>query len=153
MVIAFEPTTDVAFVRSVFLNPAITPGMVDDSVPEPEKLDFDGLPGIFVKALYDGLVAGCFWLLRHDDAIEVHTALLPDFHGKRAVQIGRALVPWIFEHTGAARITSYAWSDSPAVAWFCRMVGMKPTRTEPWPNTRHGRAVDITYYAITPTLN
>ncbi len=124
--------------------------MKDDSCPEsPEMLggaDIKAIPGFFLRVLADGVPSGCWWLIWAGDKVEAHTAL--DLRGRDAVRATKAAIQWVWDNTGAAAIGSYAWSDSPAVSWFCRAVGMKAGETAKWPATRDGAAVDITYFNI-----
>lgn len=150
--ISVEPTTDEQYIKSVFLNPTIYAQMKDDASPsDPAVLagaDIKSIPGFFLRALIDGVPAGVWWLIWKGDAVEAHTALLPECRGARAIKATKMAIQWVFDNTNASAITSYAWSDSPAVAWFCRAVGMTKTETKPWPATRNGVPVDISYYAI-----
>lgn len=150
--ITVEPTQDELYIKSVFLNPTIYADMKDDSCPsEPTMLggvDLKAIPGFFLRVLMGNKAVGCFWLIWKGENVEAHTALLPACRGRNAIRATRQAIAWVFEHTGAKAITSYAWSDSPAVAWFCRAVGMVETHSEPWPSTRGGKSVDISYFKI-----
>jgi hypothetical protein len=150
--ITVEKTTDESYIKSVFLNPAIYADMKDDSCPdEPEVLghaNIMSIPGFFIKALVGGVPAGAWWLIWKGDEVEAHTALLDNCRGRDAIRATKAAIEWVWANTKAAAITSYAWSDAPAVNWFCRAVGMAPTTTAPWPSTRCGHAVTITYFKI-----
>lgn len=149
--ITIEKTTDDDYIKSVLFDPQISQSMRDDSVPDPEKLrhvNILAIPSIFLKVLYNGVAAGLFWMIPKGDTFECHTALLPNCRGRCAIRAAIAAKDWIFNYTTAREITSYAWSDSPEVAWFCRAIGMRKLHTAPWPNTRNGKPVDITYYAI-----
>lgn len=150
--ITVEPTTDESYIKSVFLNPTIYAEMKDDSCPESPTMlsgvDIKAIPGIFLRVLMGSESVGAFWLIWKGDTLEAHTALLPVCHGRNAIRAARAAMLWVWEHTGARAVTSYAWSDSPAVAWFCRAVGMTADRTEAWKATRSGKPVNITYFNI-----
>ncbi len=152
MNITVEKTEDEIYIKSVFLNPTIYAEMKDDSCPESPTMlggvDLKAIPGFFLRVLMGGNPVGCFWLIWKGESVEAHTALLPVCRGKNAISATRKAIAWVFANTGAKAITSYAWSDSPAVAWFCRAVGMNLTHTEVWPNTRNGRTVDIAYFKI-----
>lgn len=151
-VITVEPTSDESYIKSVFLNPSIYADMKDDSSPsDPSVLadrDIMGIPGFFLRVLMDGVACGVFWLIRKDGGVEAHTALLPTCRGRAAITATRKAMQWVFDNTDAAFIRSYAWSDSPAVAWFCRAVGLKPAERAPWPNTRNGASVDIQWFNL-----
>lgn len=150
--ITVEQTADESYIKSVLLSPSIYAQMKDDSCPvEPAVLggvDIRAIPGFFLKAIVDGAPAGLWWLIWKGDTVEAHTALLENCRGRTAIRATKAAIEWVFGNTMARAITSYAWSDSPAVAWFCRAVGMSPDRTEPWPATRQGRPVTITHFSI-----
>jgi hypothetical protein len=150
-VIAVEPTTDEAYIRAAFLSPEIYAQMSDDSCPPASALDMGALksiPGFFLRVLLDGVASGCWWLIWKGDTVEAHTALLGECRGRKAITATKQAIRWVFENTGARAITSYAWSDSPAVRFFCRAVGMSETETKPWAATRGGKPVTITYYSI-----
>lgn len=150
--ITVERTTDEAYIKSVFLNPTIYDAMRDDSCPvEPSALQQTAImsvPGFFLRALIGGRPVGCWWLIWKGESVEAHTALLPECRGRDAVEATRKAIAWVFANTPARTITSYAWSDAPAVKWFCRAVGMHSTETRKWHATRHGKPVDISYYEI-----
>lgn len=149
--ITVEPTTDDAYIKSVFLSPSIYAQMSDDASPAPEMLRIEAIksiPCFFLRPLLDGVPAGVWWLIWKGDRLEGHTALLPNCRGRAAIMATRMALDWIWKNTRAASVTSYAWSDSTAVAWFCRACGLALDRTEPWPNTRGGKKVDITYFTI-----
>lgn len=151
-IITVEQTTDEAYIKSVFLNPAIYKEIKDDSCPdEPailSEVDIKAIPGFFLKAAVNGESAGVWWLIWHGDSVEAHTALLDNCRGRDAIRATKDAISWVWRNTGAKAITSYTWSDSPAVAWFCRAVGMHPTSTDPWLATRNGATVSITHFII-----
>lgn len=151
MNIAIERTTDEAYIKSVLLNPTIYAGIKDDSCPMDSKDLPHGyafrIPGFFLRLLLDSKPAGVFWLIWKGESVEAHT-LLDGCRGRAAIDATRQAITWVFANTSAKAITSYAWSDSPAVAWFCRAVGMEMDRTEPWPTTRSGKSVDISHFTI-----
>lgn len=141
----------MGYVREVMHDPEIYAGMTDDSCPASDKLDdasIESIDGFFLRVLKDGVSAGWYWLIWKGDGVEAHTALLPNCRGKSAVVATRMAIRWVFENTVARVITSYAWSDSPAVRFICRAVGMAEGRTEPWHATRRGLPVRITYFSI-----
>lgn len=151
-VITVDKTTDESYIKSVFLNPSIYQSMKDDSCPaEPSMLagtDIKAVPGFFLRALVNGIPAGVWWLIWKGDKLEAHTALLENCRGRDAIQATRKAMEWVWENTQARSISSYAWSDSPAVTWFCRAIGMSPDETKLWPCTRNGHEVTITYFSI-----
>jgi len=150
--ITVEQTTDETYIKSVLFNPDIYPAIRDDSCPEESStlygVNIMAIPGFFLRVLVDGIPAGVFWAIWKERRIEAHTALLENCRGTRAIKATRAAIKWAFANTAAESVDSFAWSDAPAVKWFCRAVGLSEGRTEKWPNTRNGKPVDITYYSI-----
>lgn len=154
MNVTVEPTTDEPYIQSVFLNQEIYNEMRDDSCPVDSAIlsgnmpVVKSIPGFFLSAIVDGIPAGCWWLIWKGRKVEAHTALLENCRGRKAIVATRMAIKWVFDNTSAEAITSYAWSDSPAVAWFCRAVGMTSRHTEKWPSLRKGKPVDITWFEI-----
>jgi hypothetical protein len=150
--ITVSPTTDIDYIKSVFLSPAIFFAMRDDSCAEsPVGYKFPALEemgGYFLRVAKDGADAGVFWFRSVANSLEAHTALLPGCRGRDAITAAKLAVQWIFDNTGIQRITSYAWSDSPVAAWLCRMAGLEEFDEQPWLSTRNGRPVNITYFQI-----
>ncbi len=153
--ITIKLTTDKSYIESIFLNPDITNQMRDDAskdiTAEQFMLGLQILGGFYLKVIKDGVDAGLFWLRPLQDGLEAHTALLPSCRGKDAVKATRMAIKWVLDNTETPYISSYAFSDSPAISWFCRAVGMAPFKTEPWTSTRNGKPVDITYFKINRT--
>ncbi len=150
--ITVEQTTDEAYIKSVFLNPTIYAEMRDDLCPAeakdlPHHYAFE-ISGFFLRVFVDAVPAGFFWLVWKGDEVEAHTALLENCRGRAAINATKIAIDWVFKNTPAKAITSYAWSDAPLASWLCRMVGMACDRTEPWPNPRNGKPVNISYYAL-----
>lgn len=152
MNLRIEQTTDETYIKSVLFNPTIYASMCDDSCPkEPTVLfgvDIKAIPGFFLKVLINDIPCGLYWAIWRGDHVEAHTALLETCRGRNAIKATKAAIRWVFDNTSAKSVDSYAWSDCPAVKWFCRAVGMTETKTEKWPNTRNGASVNITYFSV-----
>lgn len=149
--IEVEPTKDKQLIASVFLNPTIYAAMSDDSCPKDGHVLLGAImaiEGIFLKVTRGTELCGVFWFRGAPPSLEVHTALLPSCRGSDAIMAARKAAEWVFGQTDATEITSYAWSDLPAVRWFCRALGMTQTKTEAWKETRNGQRVDITHFSL-----
>lgn len=150
--IRVEHTTDEAYILSVFLNPKIYAEMRDDSCPaEPTILgnrNLKSIPGFFLRVFVSDVPAGAFWLVWKGAILEAHTALLENCRGRDAIRAARLAMRAVFSETLAPAVSSYAFSDSPRVQWFCRAVGMRETGREPHLHTRSGRPVDVIHYDI-----
>ncbi len=152
MNISIEPTTDVLYIKSILMNQDIYSATKDDSLPATpafiDDIDVLSIPGFFLKVMADGVQAGLFWLIWKGSGVEAHTGLLPNCRGRNAIKATKMAIDWVFSNTKATFINSHAWSDSPAVKWFCLAVGMSHDRTEKYKSTRNGLPVLISHYTI-----
>lgn len=153
--ITVEQTTDIAYLDQVMHDPRISAAMTDDNYPDPTKFSIapamEKYPSLFLKVLVDGTPAGWFWF-RDDPSspftLEVHTALLPNCRGRAALQAGQNAMDWVFGHTPCQLLTTFAWTDDPAPAWFADHMGFDRVGQEPYPCTRRGKPVDIIHFSF-----
>lgn len=149
--ITVERTDAIDLLREMVADPSVYRSMADDASPAAEALPLDRLQGIGARlynVLKDGLGVGVFVLFpKPDDAWEAHTVLGPKCRGKDAVVAARLFLQRAFAD-GAKLITSYAFSDAPAVKWFCRVMGLRETGSAEHANTRNGQPVRVHFYAI-----
>jgi hypothetical protein len=151
--ITVEPTTDIAFIDSVMHDPSVLPGLLDDSFPNPQAFSVGmvlaKIKGVILKISEDGVGRGWLWFIEKGQKIyEAHTALLTTLRGSRAVRAVKMCVRWLFDHTDCEEIRSYAMSDAPQVLLFAKWVGLNPYLTEPYPVTRQGKEVSITWLSV-----
>lgn len=150
--ISLEFTQDQDYIKSVFFNTEIFPFGCDDNSlarrDEMKAIDLLSIPGFFLKVMVDGVPAGVFWGTWHNRIVDAHVALLDNCRGKNAVEATKQFIKWVFSNTFAESVEAGVWSDTPAVSWLCRTIGMMESYTKPWPNTRNGQPVDITYFVI-----
>lgn len=150
--ISVEKTDDMDYVSLILCDSSMRKSMIDDSCQSDVSKIVDAIkkmPGFFLSASVNNHKAGIWWLRWISDSeVEAHTALLPACRGRSAIIATKEAISWVFENTQATKISSYAFSDSPKVDWFCRAVGMSQSETKDWPNTRDGKPVKITYFTI-----
>jgi hypothetical protein len=150
--ISVERTYDVALLDSIIRNPSIYAGMCDDKCPKSAALVSVGAmvdAFVFILVRNDNDPCGCFIYEPHGRTFAVHTALLPTCRGRNAINAAILSLDWVFNRTECEKVTSYAFSDSPQVAWFARVVGLEDVGQEDYPNTRDGKPVTITKFEIT----
>ncbi len=152
--ITVEPTTDTDYMQEVISNPKVYQDTKDDSLPpSPAFVDFQGLMEagvVFLKAIRDGISAGIFMFVPKGRGVyEAHTILLPNCRGSAAIKAARAAVSWMFGRTICREVRSYSFSDTPAVQWFAKAVGLHEISRQPHPSTRGGKPVEMIYYATT----
>lgn len=96
-----------------------------NSVPYPEHVP-DWLPintvRSFVLGVYTDKLVGCFPLIKHDDAIEINVAFLPEHRGEFAVESARQAFEWIWGNTPFRRIIANI--KLPHVERFAEKCGM-----------------------------
>jgi hypothetical protein len=148
-----NPTTDVDYIDSIMHHPEVMPGLVDDFLDNP-SMESSGpalakFHNVVLRVDDGGTGQGWIWFLdRGNRSWEAHTALLPCCRGAKAVRAAKLCVRWMFDHEDCDEVVSYAWSDSPKVLLFARWVGLAPFKTEPYPATRNGKKVDITWMSV-----
>lgn len=146
-------TLDLDYVADTLESPDVLPFVVDDSSPamshEQIVEGFHRIGGLFLAVLRGTERVGAFWFrLTEPATYEAHTMLLRSCRGRDAVEAGKAAIAWVFAHTDCTRIISHAFSDSPAVSWFCRKVGLTQYDRTKHSATRGGREVDFIRYHL-----
>jgi RimJ/RimL family protein N-acetyltransferase len=150
--IVVRPTRDIAFIQRTVDRPEINEAIRDDS--NPEKLtaaDWVGTEGnIFLRVDVGTQVAGFLAFLPKElGYAELHTCLLPEFHGGVARQIAAVAFAWVFENTPIHTITTMVFSHARHINLMARWVGFKETHRAPWPNPVKGYPAVAVYYELT----
>ena len=161
-------TRDAGYINSVLSHPAIFEATRDDSCPaSASAIDaalFVNRPGyIFLKV---GEVSnrarasenrkskienplGLFMLEPQGRGHIVHTCLLPECRGARAIRAGKLGVAWMFTRTPTAALVSHCWETRPEVLWFAKRVGFEPRTFAPWPFRVNGAQIFSTGVCLT----
>ena len=128
--IRLEVTTDMEYLDSVARKPEIYEMISGDHSSERERFSVGDLvaghQAIFLRVWLKGLAAGFFafvWL--PGDCLEVHTLLSDNCRGKKAVEVGRKAIKWVFAHTSARALMGDCPDWNPAVAVFARRCGLR----------------------------
>lgn len=96
-----------------------------NSVPYPERVPewFNiNTPVSFALGVYVEKLVGAFPLLKHENAIEINAAFLPEYRGKFAVDAAKEAFTWIWDNTSFRRII--ADIQEPHVARYAHRCGM-----------------------------
>jgi RimJ/RimL family protein N-acetyltransferase len=100
----FERTLDMEQVRQIVTHPRVYGHVSDDSAPPASS--YKPNPDLFyLLARFNDVLLGCWVFLQMEDAWEVHTCLLPNAYG-RAKIAGRKMLDWLWQNTGAKRVTA-----------------------------------------------
>lgn len=76
-----------------------------------------------VRVSVDGRSGGCFLCIQNEPRVyDIHTLLLRNCRGRRAVEAGRKGAWLLFEH-GAEALTATCPEHLPEVRWFAQAVG------------------------------
>jgi RimJ/RimL family protein N-acetyltransferase len=151
-VITFRITTDLGYVRAVFTHPDVWPFVCDDAHPGPEHfvpLEHDSV--VYLVPESDGEPMGVVMLQAQGAvAAEMHSALLPAFRGKPAVEAFRALLAYL---PGAFPAVKYLRTWVPAfnrpALLAARRVGFVERGVEPLAYLKHGALCDHHLFGVT----
>jgi len=128
--VTIERTQDAALVKSIITHPRIYPSVTDDGAPRPEL--FDASEAVKHKNVYFLLarageeLLGCFMLHSHNAVLyEVHTCLLPNAWGPRAVEAGVAGRRWMFANTPCEKIMTFVPQGNGLAFKFAKRCGMQ----------------------------
>jgi hypothetical protein len=138
------PCHDPAYIDEVLgaLFDQITIDGFDSAPPGETALELPGL--LFLQVMDGDERRGLFMFNGH----EVHTMLMPEFRGRRAINAGKAALAWIWANTSFDRVTSYAYSNAPHVLLYAKLVGLRPVGVIDEGVTIHGRRVQTTRLEI-----
>ena len=147
MNLELQRSHDLDYLNRMVNHPSIFPFIKDDTVTENVDLSaLDTNSNFLLKALADGKEAGFFVLLATDNGIELHSALLPEFRGKTAIDFGNLVISWTAKHTNYDKLTTWAWDFARNVIWAIKKVGVKEESRVDYPNTVNGKnALKINY--------
>jgi RimJ/RimL family protein N-acetyltransferase len=152
--LSVNPTRDLAWIDGVLRDPAVFPTIADDSCPDPQALSaaalLDNPASVFLRVEQDGAAVGFFAFLPTENPheYELHTNLLPVCRGARALAAFRLAADYLFAHTDAREIVSFAFSNNPAAALMMRLAHFVARGEEPHRATVGGQQVDCRWYAL-----
>jgi RimJ/RimL family protein N-acetyltransferase len=120
--------------REFYLDARVWGPMQCDGAPDADQVDFDELSSarmgfncIFVKAEYDGVLAGLFMFhMTTTHCYDIHSALLPEFWGRGiAYKLGYGACLWMVENTPCEKITTSVPEFNEAARQMAMMAGMR----------------------------
>jgi RimJ/RimL family protein N-acetyltransferase len=124
--ITFEPTHDLALIRSIFVHPRVWPYISDDGSPAVENFQPIDHAGVLYLLAFDGETLLGLWMFVQQNAVtvEVHTALLPGHGYRRGREAARGAAEWIWAHTKCQRIFTNVPACNRIARKFAEAAGM-----------------------------
>ena len=98
-----ERTFDSKLINYVLNHPRIRKHVNDDAS---DGVVYPVLDSIYYLAAYENdIIAGMFVVFQLNGVtMDAHSAILPGFYGKKAIEAGKKAISWVFENTGALKI-------------------------------------------------
>lgn len=139
----FQPTRDLELVRRVMTHPKIYRHLADDGCPPPDEFRPADHPAILYLTVWQGDELLGLWMLVPHNAVcwEAHTALLPSAWG-RAREAARAMLAWLWAHTGCRRLIGAVPRSNRLAAKLARDAGMREYGVNEKSFLRQGRLED-----------
>jgi RimJ/RimL family protein N-acetyltransferase len=122
----FERTTNAVLIKLILRHPAIWPHVGDDFAPSAEAFE----PNLDSRLWYvtahdaDELLGLFLFVPQTTVCWESHVSMLPSAWGRRALQAGRDVIPWLFAHTTCRRLIGQISEGNPRAIWYAKAAGM-----------------------------
>lgn len=108
MGLTFERTFDFDLVRWIITHKRVYAGVKDDFSPAPSDYPVATHPGIWYVLVKEKTKLLGMFVFIPENAIcwEVHTCLLPEGRGSKAIEAARGVADWIWANTTCQRIVT-----------------------------------------------
>lgn len=118
----FATPADDALLTSILMHPQVRQWVSHDGAPTFDPTRYTAHPKSFAV-----LVDGGAWLAPalEDRAYGVHTALLPDLRGQRALDAAAAALEFAFLRTDAEQLWTMVPENNPRALWFALRSGFR----------------------------
>lgn len=151
MKIELQPSHDVGYFNRMVNHPEILPAVRDDR--RTGALDLTALDdgnNILLKVLVDDREAGFIIMLvrPEEDALEMHSGMLPDFRGRIALEVGRRVIDWAVHQTSFRKLVTWAWDVARHTCFMARIIGFTEESRSDWPYTVAGKKVQRVLFNI-----
>lgn len=141
----FATLGDEELLRSIVTHPSVRKHTECDGAREFDPTAYTAHPKS--RAI---LVEGGCWLLAalEQDAYGVHTCLLPECRGARAVAAAEMALEFTFVRTDATQLWTSVPENNRAALWFAHKMGFRDEYTRPGAWMQGGRAWAMTYLRL-----
>jgi RimJ/RimL family protein N-acetyltransferase len=122
----FERTTDYKLVRSIMTHPKLYPWCTDDFSPAAEDYSPPEHEAVWYVLVKDaGELLGLFAFVPQNGICwELHTRLLPEAWGPRALEALRCVIAWLWENTSCRRLVTNVPTFNRLALRFGRAAGL-----------------------------
>lgn len=143
-----ERTHDMVLVASIMAHPAIFKHIAEDGIDAPDPIDHPGLYWLLVTS--GDVPAGAF-LLHATGSIcyEMHTMILPQFHGEPARAAAQALLHWVFTELDCWKLVTRVPVYNRAARRFALANGMREEGVNRASYLKDGQLIDQILLGIT----
>jgi RimJ/RimL family protein N-acetyltransferase len=148
----FERTTDQALIHRVMTHPRIWRAITDDGTPPVEEYKPVVADAFHYVAVHDaGELLGLFLFTPMNTVLwEVHTCLLPNSWGGRALEAARGISTWVWANTGFRRVITSVPSYNRLALRLAKEAGMIEYGVNVKSFLKNGRLWDQHMLGISP---
>lgn len=148
--IEIHPLYNEIMVTSTLRHPRVYPHIIDDSCPAAEDFNPTFSDAFtYLEASEGEEYLGLFMVHPHSAFMwEVHTCLLPNAWGPRALQASKALIQWVFENTSCQRLITSVPQGNTLALRLARNAGMTVYGINPKSLQRGGKLIDQTLLGL-----
>lgn len=124
--ISVARTHDWPLVKSIVTHPKVYPHISDDFSPRPENWEPLAVDAVWHLLLEDGEeVLGVFILVPESQIMcKVHTCILPNAYGERALRAARAATEWVWANSPCLRVITDVPEFNSLALRFSKAAGM-----------------------------
>jgi RimJ/RimL family protein N-acetyltransferase len=139
----FQPSRDFILIGGILTHQKLWPMLVDDFAEIENFVPQDHPAILYLVARDAGELLGLFMLVQMSGVMwEVHTCLLPNAWGQRALAVAKAMLAWFWEATGAKRLITSVPEDNVLALRFAKRAGLKPFGINEKSFQRGGKLLD-----------
>lgn len=145
-----EPIHDAELIAQTMRHPRIYAHISDDGCPPREDFSVTPTEALLHLGVYEGEQFLGLFVVHPQNFVcyEVHTCLLPDAWGSRALAATRACMDWLFSNTPCRRIVTTVPAGNELALRLARRTGLTVYGINPSSLQRHGALLDQTLLGI-----
>ena len=145
---------DARGVDHVWKHPEVFPDIADDYVTDPDKFDTEILlqnESIYVLGgFHNFAITSIFYYQPHNTIMyEVHSAVLPEYRGKQAIEFAKLSLDSMFTETACMKVITHVPEGNPAAYALARRVGMVKEGVNRASIMKNGKLIDQVFLGIT----
>lgn len=139
---------DVDFIKMVFSTPGIWDAVSDDNTPSIDKLDMSVVVNTTYMLIPDNI--GCFTYHPWNSVTwEMHSAVLPEYRGKQALEGASLAGHWMFDNTPCRKIVTLIPANNVRARALAHAGGMVKEGIVTQSYLKGGKLIDMHIYGIT----